>query len=788
MRRNLTVKVAIPAATLAAILSRRLWASPAAGAAPGTASTPLIRIARVRPRRPERFSLAPNASATPGCFGVLGPVTCDPATMLKFQYFGGKVIPNAKVFAVFWTSAVDATTQADIGPFYRAVTNSGWMDWFNEYSTVGFTPGSNQVIGRGTFASSITITPATAGHPCVPDSGGHTPTGVTCIWDTDIPTELDAQIDAGHIPPPDQHTIYMVHFPGSFVIQSFDRTNKADSCVEYCAFHGTYTRAGFGSVYYGVLPDVGANGCQAGCGSGTTFANLCSGASHELGEAMTDAEVGLATTNAPPLGWYDGGTASQGEIGDMCNQSTSLVTSLADGLPYTVQNMFSKVVWDANPVPSTLACVATRVAANDYALFFNPNDRSVASGGNVSIPIHLETTNGTASSVTLAVSSLSTLPAGVHASPSLASVSSVAPGGASVASLDVTVDPGTPPVADQVLVLDATAGSLVHSASLLLQVTPPATNDWSLSLAPSGRAVLPGGSATYTVSGAVTSGSAESVSLATAAVTGLPVGVTAASFSPATITPGSTTSMLTLIASGVAPAAPPTTFTVKGTSASQPAGHTQTAQVTVDGLPTVSIVAPASGATVGGTVPITINATAGANTTIASTVVRIDGAVYAGPLAWDTTATTNGPHTLDATVTDADGGSANAAQVSVTVDNTHRLFTLAPCRVFDTRAAAGPALAAAEIRPFAVAGACGVPLSARAIVANLTVTNVGAVGSLQAYAAGDPPPDTNSLSFRAGVTRANNGIIRIGTGGAVAVRNQSTASVDVILDVTGYFE
>ncbi len=767
-----------------------LWGRGPAPAAPasGPPGTPLVGIARVQPGPPAAFSLFPDSSGTPGCFNAFGsPVTCDPATMLKVQYFGGKVIPNAKVYAVFWTSGVNATTQADIGPFYRAITNSAWMDWYNEYSTVGFVPGSNQGIGRGAFARAVTITPVTTGHACVADSTGHTPTGVTCIWDTDIPAELDSQISAGHLPAPDAHTIYMFHFPASIVIQSSDRTNIADSCVQYCALHGTYARTGYGSVYYGVMPDVGANGCQNGCGSGTTFANLCSSSSHELGEAMTDAEVGLATSFGPPLGWYDGGSVSQGEIGDMCNQSTSLVTSLADGLSYTVQNMFSKAIWDANPDPKTQACVSTRVATNDFAVFFNPNAQSVPSGGTVSIPVLLETTSGSASAVTLAVSPLSTLPAGVHASPGLASVSSVAPGSPAVTSLDVSIDAGTPTAVDVVLVLDATAGSVVHSASVLLQVTPSA-NDWSLSLTPAGRSVFPGGTATYTVSGAVTSGSAEPVSLSTADVTGLPAGVTATSFNPSTFTPGSTTSTLTLTASGGAAPAAATTFTIKGTSASRAGGHTQTAHVTVDGLPTVSITAPPDGAIVAGSVPISLNASAGANTALASTVIRINGAVYAGPLTWDTTAYADGTHTLDATVTDADGGAANASQVSVTVRNPYGLHTLTPCRVFDTRTTATPALAASETRQFPAAGTCGIPATARSIVVNLTVTGAGAAGSLVAWAAGDPVPTANSLSFRTGVTRANNGVIRLGAGGAISVQNQSAASANVILDVSGFFK
>ncbi|MGZ5380745.1 MAG: Vgb family protein [Thermoanaerobaculia bacterium] len=119
-------------------------------------------------------------------------------------------------------------------------------------------------------------------------------------------------------------------------------------------------------------------------------------------------------------------------------------------------------------------------------------------------------------------------------------------------------------------------------------------------------------------------------------------------------------------------------------------------------------------------------------------------------------------------------------------------FVVSPCRVLDTRTVTGPsgrpALAPGAIRTFPIANICNIPSSARAITANLTVTNAGADGDLQAHAGGDPPPTSNSLSFRAGVTRANNGIIRLGADGSVAIRCLSTQNTDVILDVTGFFE
>jgi N-acetylneuraminic acid mutarotase len=122
-------------------------------------------------------------------------------------------------------------------------------------------------------------------------------------------------------------------------------------------------------------------------------------------------------------------------------------------------------------------------------------------------------------------------------------------------------------------------------------------------------------------------------------------------------------------------------------------------------------------------------------------------------------------------------------------------FTLTPCRVVDTRNAAGPtggpALEPGAIRSFPVAsGTCGVPPTATAVSVNLTVVQPAAPGHLVLYA-GDAasPPLTGNVSFSPGVTRANNAIARLAwDGGTVSVKNASAGSVHLVLDVNGYFQ
>jgi hypothetical protein len=120
-------------------------------------------------------------------------------------------------------------------------------------------------------------------------------------------------------------------------------------------------------------------------------------------------------------------------------------------------------------------------------------------------------------------------------------------------------------------------------------------------------------------------------------------------------------------------------------------------------------------------------------------------------------------------------------------------FSVTPCRVLDTRSPSGdyggPALAAGQSRAFTLAGRCGVPASATAVAVNLTVTQATSQGNLRLYPAGGPAPSTSTLNYAAGQTRANNAVVGLSPGGALAIRcNQGSGTAHAILDVTGYFE
>src|SRR5215510_1758868 len=84
------------------------------------AAAPHVNIARVRPRFQTQATQAPSCAGDP-------PGTC------KLTYYGGHVIPNAKIYRVDWTAAAATPTVASLDDFLQKVSNSAYLDWLYEY-------------------------------------------------------------------------------------------------------------------------------------------------------------------------------------------------------------------------------------------------------------------------------------------------------------------------------------------------------------------------------------------------------------------------------------------------------------------------------------------------------------------------------------------------------------------------------------------------------------------------------------------------------------------------------
>jgi subtilisin len=140
-------------------------------------------------------------------------------------------------------------------------------------------------------------------------------------------------------------------------------------------------------------------------------------------------------------------------------------------------------------------------------------------------------------------------------------------------------------------------------------------------------------------------------------------------------------------------------------------------------------------------------------------------------------------------------GSASGSAVISIDGSCTRFYTLAPCRVVDTRSVVGPlggpALSPVSVRGFPVLDSCGIPPSAKALSVNVTIVQAGAVGDLRLYP-GDLAqlPLVSTLNWAAGDTRANSAIVTLPSDGSgtIDVRLDSIGSAHFILDVNGYFQ
>ncbi|MDL2717770.1 MAG: fibronectin type III domain-containing protein [Acidobacteriota bacterium] len=245
-------------------------------------------------------------------------------------------------------------------------------------------------------------------------------------------------------------------------------------------------------------------------------------------------------------------------------------------------------------------------------------------------------------------------------------------------------------------------------------------------------------------------------------------------------------------------------------------GYGPSVHIALMGDPTLRmhVVAPAASVTAaGGAGSATISWTASPDTVAGYHVYR--GAGAAGPFTRVTPALVAGTSFVDSGVsggsyaylvravrleTSASGSYWNAstgvsASATVTGPGASTFRTLTPCRAIDTRRApgpfGGPSLGAGATRTLVATGVCGVPTTARSVSANVTVTNTNAGGTLILYP-GDlaAAPNALTLAFRAGQTRANNAVVSLSADGmgAFKIASSATGSLDIIVDVNGWFE
>jgi hypothetical protein len=465
-----------------------------------------------------------------------------------------------KVYAIIWGPGTylpeeTRTTAPSVASFFTGVTNSPYLDWLNEYDTNIVSqygrPGTNEHIGRGSFAGVITITPGSrAARDAVTDSA--------------IQSELKKQMKKHVIPKQDANTLYAIFTREGQQVSVSGET----SGVNFCAYHDS-----FGSrkspIRYAVMPYVAA--VTPGCASvADPFANLTIATSHELIEAMTDPDVGFANGISPAIAWL---TPNGSEIGDLCAHVPGGVLG-SDGRQYTVQKQ-----WDN----ATGSCFApSDQTTGDFSAALAESEETVAQGGTLTVPITTESL-GDPDPIHFSVQQwtsddgyIDTMPPGTTVS---VAPSTVTPG--NPATLTVQTSAATPG-GSWYLRIHATDGG--HSLDLSFQFDVPAgASDFALSLSPSSATVARGGSVVIDVSSTVTSGIAEKAPLSlgfTDAFFAALAGYTIAPTSAGNYVTGQTTTLTIFIKS----TAPPGPYDV-GLFAEGANGSTQLGSVTLTVTP-----------------------------------------------------------------------------------------------------------------------------------------------------------------------------------------------------------
>ncbi|MEO8584624.1 MAG: carboxypeptidase regulatory-like domain-containing protein [Acidobacteriota bacterium] len=286
---------------------------------------------------------------------------------------------------------------------------------------------------------------------------------------------------------------------------------------------------------------------------------------------------------------------------------------------------------------------------------------------------------------------------------------------------------------------------------------------------PTTPTVTPGGPTTFCSGGSVTLTSS-SASGNQWYLTGNPIG-------------GATNQAYVATASG--------SYTVKVTASGCTSAASSATSVTVNPNPPAPVITaptPVLPGSTGNTA--TVPATAGS--TYAWSISN--GTITSAPSGTAITYTAGavGTLTLSVVETNSNGCVSNTGSVNVTVAGSD-FHALSPCRLLDTRDPAGlhggPAIAALSPRTFVAAGSCGVPSGVKALSVNVTVTQGTVAGDVSIYAAGTAPSPTPLIDYAAGQTRANNGVLALGSGGDFVVKTgQPTGTVHVIVDVNGYFQ
>lgn len=128
----------------------------------------------------------------------------------------------------------------------------------------------------------------------------------------------------------------------------------------------------------------------------------------------------------------------------------------------------------------------------------------------------------------------------------------------------------------------------------------------------------------------------------------------------------------------------------------------------------------------------------------------------------------------------------------------YQYIPVTPCRFVDTRDATlqggtGQYLTTFVVKTFTAKGRCGIPMTAQALSLNVTIANPTGAGFLTLYPTGVAKPWISVINWTAAdYALANGAVLPLGVSSTMDVsayqESNGGGTVDMILDVTGYFQ
>jgi hypothetical protein len=202
---------------------------------------------------------------------------------ISLTYRGGPLVSHVRVVTLFWGSYWSGSSlPAYFNNFLGALFADGrYMANLAQYGVRG------RSISNGTYGGTTT----------------DTQTPPAKLRDSQIRTEIRAQIAARHLPAPDGNTVYAVFTPPDIEVYDQYGDNSVDDFYSYHDFD--FSSDGFP---YMVMPYDDSLGDAR---------YMTVNASHELSEVVTDPEVTGADNQ---VGWYDD---YYGEVTDIVDELLS---------------------------------------------------------------------------------------------------------------------------------------------------------------------------------------------------------------------------------------------------------------------------------------------------------------------------------------------------------------------------------------------------------------------------------------------------------------------------------